>query len=86
MSLAMNSPGARPGRSSHSGTHPASGASRLGGEEVSGSMVEADRDVVADWIREDVATFELKNPNAVGAATIKERAANEYLIVAINIL
>jgi hypothetical protein len=83
MSLAMNSSGARPGRSSHSGIHPAPGASRVGGADVSRSSVEAASDVVVvNWTRGAVAlVLVFEKAMAAGVAAIKDSATSDNLIV-----
>jgi hypothetical protein len=74
MSLRINSSGDNPGRFSHSGSHPAPGASRVGGA----SIVDAE-----SWCKDDdvVVVVTVVNPIAAGAATTKEKAVREIFIL-----
>ena len=74
MSLAMNCSGERPGRFSHSGTYPASGATRFGGSIV---LLRAEEDALVET---DV------NPRAAGADVAKAIAARESFILCILLL
>ncbi len=72
MSLFMNSAGARPGLSSHSGTQPAPGASLVGGV----SKVAANNDDRVTTLCGEAVKAKLTVGN-----TAKENAENESFIV-----
>jgi len=69
ISLAMNFSGERPGRSSHSGTNPASGAVRSGGS------------IVLPSAEEKTFVVCVENPRTAGAEDAKARAASESLMM-----
>ncbi len=72
MSLSMNFSGERPGRFSHSGTYPASGAIRSGGSMVLESSVEE--------------TFVVREENPRTEGVAKARAAIDSFILYIIVV
>ncbi len=71
----MNSSGVRPARSSQSGTKPASGATRSGGESVESRATDDDDCVACIMLLEEGANV------ADGAASAARRAVDVIFIV-----